>query len=183
MPMIKSFYSHAEDSDLFLKVKQNDVKAFEELYNRYWPVLVNAAYKRLNSREKAEDIVQNIFIDLYQRRSVIELTTAISAYLKQALKFKVLNEYRSQLIKTKYQKELFFSNVCKNDFAETLDAKELEEKITGIVNELPEKCKQVFMLSRKENLSNKDISMALNISVSTVEKHITKALRTVRCAI
>ncbi len=180
MLITKLSYSQSLDSDLFLLVKQNDVKAFEELYNRYWPKLVNTAFKKLNSREKAEDIVQNIFINIYQRRTTIDLTISLSAYLNKALKFKVLNEYRSENIINKYQKHLFFNRGCKNDLANELEAKELEAKIHSILNGLPEKCNQVFNLSRKGNLSNRDISLCLNITVSTVEKHISKALKALR---
>jgi len=176
----REFYSPLPDYDLFTLVKQDDVEAFEELYRRHWPELVNSAYKRLDCREKAEDIIQNIFIDLYQRRATIELTVSIKAYLSQALKFRVLNEYRAATIRTNYQKSLFFSDVCKNDFAGKLEAKELEVKIHKVLNELPEKCKQVFILSRRENMSNREISSGLNISVSTVEKHISKALKSLR---
>jgi RNA polymerase sigma-70 factor (family 1) len=182
MLLTKLFYEEGHDPDLFLLVKQNDVKAFEELYNRYWPALVNTAYKKLSSREKAEDIVQNIFIDIYQRRTTIELTISLKAYLNQALKFKILNEYRAKNISSKYQKHLFFNPDCKNDLANALEAKELELEINTILNELPEKCKQVFLLSRKESLSNRNISARLNITVSTVEKHIGKALKTLRNA-
>ena len=180
MLLSKLFYSQGLDADLFLLVKQDDVKAFEELYRRYWPYLVNTAYKRLNSKEKSEDIVQNIFIDIYQRRSTINLTISLRAYLSQALKFKILNEYRSDLITTKYQQHVFASSGCKNDFANPLEIKELETKINSLLGELPEKCKHVFLLSRKEHLSNKDISVTLNITVSTVEKHISKALKALR---
>ena len=158
-------------------VQQNDTKAFEELYKRYWPVLVNSAYKRLNSKEKAEDIVQNIFIDIYRRRAKIELTNSLKAFLYQALKFKVLNAYRSEAISNKYQNHIFLGPACKNDLANELEAKELEANINTTLNLLPEKCRQVFLLSRKDNLSNKDVSIRLSITISTVEKHITKALK------
>jgi RNA polymerase sigma-70 factor (ECF subfamily) len=177
----KSPYTELSDCELFSLVKQDDIRAFEALYKRYWSLLVNAAYKRLDSQEKAEDIIQNIFIDLYQRRASIELTLSLTAYLHQALKFRVLNEYRSESIRIKYQKSLFLNLVCKNDFSDHLEAKELGLRINKVVNDLPEKCRQVFLLSRKENLSNKDISSSLNISVSTVEKHISKALKVLRC--
>lgn len=176
----KLFYSQELDRDLFLLVKKNDIKAFEELYKRYWPCLVNTACKKLNSKERAEDIVQNIFIDIYQRREKIELNISLKTYLNQALKFKVLNEYRSEVISHKYRKYLFFGPDCKTDLANLVETKELEIEIYTILNELPEKCRQVFLLSRKENLSNRDISVTLNITVSTVEKHISKALKTLR---
>lgn len=180
MLLTKPTYCKEHDANLLLLTKNGDVKAFAELYSRYWAVLVNAAYKRLNVREKAEDIVQNIFADLYNRRASIQLTLSLKAYLYQAVKFRVLNEYRSELIRIKYQKTLFFSSGCKNDFANNLEAKELEAKFQSALNNLPQKCKQVFILSRRENLSNKDISISLNITVSTVEKHISKALKLLR---
>ena len=180
MLLPKSFYSQELDRDLFLLVKKNDVKAFEELYKRHWPGLVNIACKKLNSKERAEDIVQNIFIDIYQRREKIDLAISLKNYLNQALKFKVLNEYRSEIISNKYQKFVFFGTACKTDLANLVEAKELEMEIYTLLNGLPAKCRQVFLLSRKENLSNRDISITLNITVSTVEKHISKALKTLR---
>src|SRR5687768_15692546 len=179
----KFLYSQYTDEELFELMKKDDKAAFRELYQRFWAVLVNTAYKRLDAIEKAEDIVQTIFIDLYQRRESIELTHSLKAYLNQALKFKVLNEFRSEALKERYRRNLFFYDVCKNVLAENLEAKELNVKIHKILNGLPEKCRQVFLLSRKENKSNTDISRDLNISVSTVEKHIGKALKTFRCQI
>jgi RNA polymerase sigma-70 factor (family 1) len=183
MPSQKQLYPQAGDFDLFTLVKASDERAFEELYNRHWPILFSIACKRLDSREKAEDIVQNIFIDLYRRRTTIDLAISLSAYLRQALKFKIINEYRSAFNRNKYQKSLFLKNHCKIDFSDPLEAKDLEMKINMILNRLPEKCKQAFLLSRKENLSYKDISIGLCITVSTVEKHISKALKTLRCQI
>jgi len=179
----KVFYSQRTDEELFQLIKENDTTAFRELYQRYWPALVNKAYKRLDIIEKAEDIVQTIFIDLYQRRESIEFAHSFKAYLYQALKFRVLNEFRDQAQKEKYRKSGFFYDACKIDLANHLEAKELEVKIQKIVNGLPEKCRQIFLLSRKENKSNADISRDLNISVSTVEKHIGRALKTFRCQI
>ena len=183
MQVTRSIYSQADDSVLFTWVKQSDVKAFRELYNRYWSLLVSSAYKRLHSKENGEDIVQNIFIDLYNRRAAIELTTSLKAYLHQALRYRVFNEHRSELIRNKHQKSHFFSHHCKIEFFIPLERKELEAKINTILQKLPERCQQVFLLSRKENLSNKDISILLNITISTVEKHISRALYTLRSQI
>ncbi len=120
MLLTKLFYSQKLDAELFHLFKKDDVKAFEELYNRYWPGLVNKAYKRINCREKAEAIVQYIFVDIYQRRTTIDLTISIVAYLNQALKFKILNEYQSEIILTKNENHSFFNPGCKNDLANQL---------------------------------------------------------------
>ena len=183
MPSKHPSYPDAGDFDLFSLVKGNDEKAFEALYKRHWPILLNIACKRLNSKEKAEDIVQNIFIDLYRRRTTIEFTSSLRAYLLQALKFRVINEYRYASNRNNYRRSLFFGENCKIDFANPLEAKDLELKINMVLDRLPEKCRTVFLLSRKENLSYKDISAGLSMPVSTVEKHISRALKTLRCQI
>ena len=177
MLMSKSLYQQFSDEQLFLYIKNDDQLALKELYDRYWSYLLDSAYKSLQSIDKAEDVVQDIFISLYQRRKAIDLEVSLKAYLCKALKFKILNEIRSQLVRETYQKTVFFETSCKNDFATQYETKELKNIIDRSVEQLPEKCKQAFLLSRQENLSYKDISGELSISVSTVEKHISKALR------
>lgn len=180
MPGTVSLYGQLSDSELFNLTKQDNMQAFEALYQRHWPGLVDAAYKRLQSRQKSEDIVQEIFINLYEKREFLEIIISIKAYMHQALKFKVLNEFRAEGIRSAYATSFFLNNVCKNDFAPYLEVKELNREIEKTLENLPEKCRQVFLLSRKENLSNKEIANELKISVSTVEKHIGKALKALK---
>lgn len=180
MPETYLLYSNMSDLQLFKLVKQDDRKAFEEIYSRHWAGLMNAAYRRLQSRQKAEDIIQDIFISLYQKRHTLDISISLKAYLYQALKFKILNVLRDEFNRAACQKDLFLKSGSKNDSAEYLEARDLNRRITRVLSILPEKCRHVFLLSRQENLSNKDISADLNISVSTVEKHIVKALKILR---
>ena len=180
MPATNLPYSSLSDLQLFQLVKQDKTYAFEELYQRHWTGMMNTAYRRLQSRQKSEDIVQDIFISLYQKRYTLELTTSLKAYLNQAIKFKILNIFRDEFIRTSFRREAFFMQVCKNDSANLIEEKDLKEKVGKILGSLPEKCRQVYMMSRDQNLSNKDISASLRISVSTVEKHIVKALKIMR---
>ncbi|NTS42584.1 RNA polymerase sigma-70 factor [Flavisolibacter sp. BT320] len=178
-----SRYVSLSDAELFrMTQKENDAHAYEVIYYRYWPKLMDAAYKRLSSRQKAEDIVQELFINFYQRRTQIEITNSIQSYLNQALKYRILNEYRSANTHHAYI-QFFLNTVCKNDLAIPLETKELVQKVEQVLAALPEKCRQVYVLSRKENLSNKEIGERLHISVSTVEKHIVKALKALRHSI
>lgn len=176
-------YKTLSDQQLFLLVKEDDCRAFEELYSRHWFPLVDAAYRRLQSEQKAEDLVQDLFMSLYQKRHTLEFTVSLQAYLHQALKYKVLNEFRSENTRQTYTKSLFFSEVSKNDLANELDAKELRRKIEIVLESLPDKCRKVFILSRNGNCSNRDISQKLAISLSTVEKHIGKALKALRSSL
>lgn len=171
-------YDQFSDSELMGLVKEDDNKAFGEIYNRYRDFLIQSALRHFQSEQKAEDLVQEIFISLYNRRNEFELTVSFRAYLSQALKFKILNETRSQLVRDAYQRNFQY----KYAYAGTkvyyaYETKELATNINRSINLLPEKCKRAFLLSRSEDLSYKDISGHLNISVSTVEKHIIKALK------
>lgn len=180
MPKPDSSYLSLTDAELFRLVQgEDDRKAYEILYYRYWPKLIETAYKRLSSRQKAEDLVQELFINIYQRRTKIAFTNSLQSYLNQALKYKILNEYRSENIHQTYTR-FFLNDNCKNVLANSLETKELAAKISAVLDTLPPKCRQVFMLSRKEETSNKEIAQKLNISVSTVEKHIVKALKILR---
>lgn len=173
-------YLALSDAELFRMTKQeNDTRAYEILYYRYWPKLIDAAYKRLASKQKAEDLVQELFINVYQRREQIVFTNSLQSYLSQALKYRILNEYRAATTRNAYN-SFFLNAICKNDFANPLEVKELSQQIESVLSSLPEKCRQVFLLSRKEKLSNKEIADRLNISTSTVEKHIVKALKVLR---
>lgn len=173
-------YLSLSDAELFRMTQQeDDTKAYEILYYRYWPKLIDAAYKRVTSRQAAEDLVQELFISVYQRRTQIEFTSSLHAYLSQALKYKILNEYRAASTRNAYS-HFFLNTVCKNDFANPVEAKELAKQIDTVLSSLPEKCRQVFILSRKDKFSNKEIAEQMKISVSTVEKHIVKALKILR---
>lgn len=172
-------YQQLSDNDLFDLVKQDDNKAFEEIYTRYWNFLTLSASIHLQSKQKAEDVVQEIFISFYNRRYAIEFSVSLRAYLCKALKFKIMNESRSQIVRDTYQKAVHYEYSYANyDSAYHLcETKELEHNINRSIGFLPEKCRQAFLLSRAEDLSYKDISGHMGISVSTVEKHISKALR------
>jgi RNA polymerase sigma-70 factor (family 1) len=180
MPETTLLLDELSDAELFQLTKRENIRAFEVLYRRHWAHLINAAYKRLQSRQRAEDIVQELFITLYQKRNFLEITVSLKAYLSQALKYRVLNEFRAEGIRSTHVKSLFLSDECKNDFVEGLEAKELHKLIEASLAGLPEKCRQVFLLSRREHMSNKEISNELNISVSTVEKHVGRALKTLK---
>lgn len=180
MPFLNQTHRCLSDIELFRLVKSGDRNAFEALYERHWPELVAAAYKKLQSFQRAEDIVQDLFVHFYQRRHVVEFTVSMRAYLHRALKYRIINEFRSDSVRTAYKERTLFYTDCKNDSFDELELKELSRRIELIAASLPEKCKEVFVLSRAQYLSNKAISSDLRISVSTVEKHIGKALKLFR---
>lgn len=171
-------FRHLDDAAL-VELAKNDACAFAEIYQRYYPVLLRIAIKQLGVKELAEDLVQEIFVSLYQKLDILKISCSIKAYLNKAIRFKIMNEYRSKSVRLRYCKNVFSYGNCKNDFS-SLEVKELSKKLDSVWEQLPKKCRQVFLLSRFEGLSQKDISRKLDISLSTVEKHIGKALKIFR---
>ncbi|PSL48310.1 RNA polymerase sigma-70 factor (ECF subfamily) [Chitinophaga niastensis] len=175
-------YASATDSDLFQLLKEEDVAAFEAIYDRYFIRLLNIAYKRMENKEDALEVVQDVFIRLYAKRAQIENTDYLFAYLQTLLKHGMIDRFRQHLVQQKQyaaiKEQVQTHTVHAAD--QQIDSKKLEEKIHYIINSLPEKCKEAFILSRMQYLSHQAIATKMSISVSTVEKHIVKALQQLR---
>jgi len=179
MVKLGNYYSTLQDEELFKMFQNGESRAFDEIYRRYRDILTAMAGKMLESKQMAEDIVQEIFLSLYNRRAQIEIQVSLRAYLMKSMKFKILNEFRSSGIRNAYKKQVdlyrnvSYSHSCHYD----CELKDLTSNIELTINTLPNKCRTAFLLSRTEDLSYKDISGFMGISISTVEKHISKALR------
>src|SRR5690606_35271088 len=133
---------------------RQDPKAFEQIYSKYFPLLYKIAYKKLGTNHLAEDLVQEIFVALYQKLDRLEISCSLRAYLNKAIRFKIMNEYRAKAVRVQYSKTVFSMPVCKNDFS-SLEIKELSHKLDRVYSRLPKKCRLVFTLSRKEGMSQK----------------------------
>jgi RNA polymerase sigma-70 factor (family 1) len=169
-------YGKLSDQELTALLKEGNHAAFKELYDRYWVTMINVAHKRLDSIDAAQEVVQDLFVTLFLKRDTLDIRTTLEGYLKTALKRKVLNTYRSLHIHNKYLDTILQDNKVEHATADqSLQTKELSLKVSQATSKMPEKCREVFLLSRVENLSNKSIAEKLGISVSTVEKHISKA--------
>jgi RNA polymerase sigma-70 factor (family 1) len=166
---------------LFLLQSRDDYEAFTEIYHRYWKILLNTAYQRLRTPEACEEIVQEVFLALFIRRKELVVTTSLEAWLKTALKYKVYNIYRSQQLHLQHLQEI----IKRTDISplmpdEVVSLKEIKNRIRMAAGRLPDKCREVFLLSRFEHLTQQEIAERLGISVSTVKKHLTKALTCLR---
>lgn len=165
------------DADLIAQLRLGDENAFTEIYRRYWEVLLNTAYQRLRSKEDAEEVVQEIFVNLYFRRNEIDPKSTLEAYLKTALKFKVIDTYRLQQLHYKHIDNLIAeTNLSPVLPDHQLESKEFKTLILSACSKLPEKCREVFMMFRFEELSHQEIARRAEISVNTVKKHLHKAM-------
>lgn len=149
--------------------------ALKELYNRYWEALYIHALKVLGDEKASEDVVQEVFIDLWEKGKFGQIEN-LSAYLYKAVKYKTLMALRKNRITEKHLALLKEISPKQTD-DRTLQVQELREEITNHLAHLPPRCQEVFYKSRFEHLRNEEIAEQLNISKRTVETHISHALR------
>ena len=156
----------------------DDTAFLEQVYRHYWSKLYIYAFNVLREKEICEDIVQEIFVDLWTKRREVEIIN-LNAYLFQSVKYKIFNQLR----RNKYKRQLLSQlNAINGQYQidELYEKKELGTIIKKVISELPEQRKLIFQLSRIDGLSNNEISEILNISVQTVKNQISKSLRFIR---
>lgn len=166
------------DNQLIDLLRIGDEPAFAEIYNRYCKPLFDTAYSIIQDEDVAKDIVQNVFISLWQRREVSDIQS-LRPYLQQAARFLVLKAIRAN------QTDLRFYDRVKEITSEILNDdplvyKEQQMLIQNLLSSLPENCRETFRLSREEGYTYKQIASHLNISEKAVEKRMSKSLRHIR---
>lgn len=140
--------------------------------------------QKTGDRETAKEMVQDTFINLYSHKASVLEIRSVRAYLYVILKNKILNHYRKESARKKYQ--LYLSATfgeLDNSTELNIQSREIERQLDEEIEKLPPKCRAVFKLSRKEHLSNKDIASQLGISENTVEQHMRKAIRDLRSSL
>ncbi len=165
------------DELLFEQMVQGSEQAYYDLFDRHWERLYAIAWRLLNDSEAAKDVVQEVFLNLWERRSTLEVQNA-AAYLSRAAKFKALNHLRDH--PSDRLRSLEEAVEQSTGESAPLDLSDLQLELSDALNGLPERCRQVFLLSREEQLSNQEIAEQLNLSQRTVETHISNALKHLR---
>lgn len=168
------------DDILMNSIRQDDAGAFEAVYNKYAAQLFHAAHAILKDRETCEDIIQELFTDLWTKRHKLAIRN-LKAYLFTATKNNVLMSIRSGKVKIDITEleQLVEGSAASDGVME----KELLQCIDRNVAQLPQKCRTIFILSREEKLSHKEIASQLNISCKTVENQMTIALKRLRSSL
>lgn len=173
---------HASDEQLLQQMAGGDRQTFTLVYRRYWEDLFITASKVLRGKEEAADVVQDVFLSLWNRRNELNLQGSLAAYLHTSVRYKCIHYIEKNITRRDYLvqlAEVAISSSSPN--AEiNLQLKEMQQIINKAVAKMPPKMQEVYKLSRQEHLSYKEISDCMSISVETVKKHIQHALRLIR---
>ncbi|PUZ29391.1 hypothetical protein DCC81_08065 [Chitinophaga parva] len=169
------------DLALVAGMKAHHHPSYEALYNKYaGPLFVFAAGK-LHSREVAEELVHDVFIRLWEKRAQLDIQTHVGAYLFRMMRNEILQYLRSARNTQPFIDEMLALEVSAGGASDAIiAAREMETQLQGIINSLPEKCREIFILSREQDLSIKEIASQLDVAEQTVKNQLTKALSVLR---
>lgn len=171
------------DKALLDRLANSDQAAFKALYKRYWQRCYLQALRRSGDASLAEDITQNVFVTLWEKRKSAEIRN-VAAYLFNAVRFRFIAYLKTQMHADTYLTQALQRRPDLNNSVETaLGVKELQEAIDQGVAMMSPKTKAVYTLSRNEHYSVKEIATKLNLSEKAVEYHITQSLKTLRFAL
>lgn len=165
------------DDQLVDLIKLDDEAAFQRIYDKYVARLYASAYNLLRDQIASEEIVQELFIQLWIKRHELEIDN-LNSYLYMSVRNRVLMGLRKKKLELDNAALEFLESNYSSDTL--IREKQMNQEIDQAIQELPDKCREIFILSRKEQLSNREIAELMNISVKTVENHITKALHKLR---
>lgn len=158
-----------------------DLKSFESIFREYYRMLCSYAYRFVNDSDTAEEIVQELFFRLWEKRSELQITSSMKSYLFSAVHNRCLKFIEHRNVEAKYKNYyLLHGSEIDNGQQHSSNVKELQGIIERTLDSLPERCSRIFRLNRFEGLKYNEIAIKLSISVKTVEANMGKALKLLR---
>jgi RNA polymerase sigma-70 factor (family 1) len=177
---MKEFFSYT-DEELMLEIKADNMLAFDILYKKYSKRLYKFAFSILKSNEESENIIQDVFLNLWENRQKVDKDSSVKYYV-----FTIVHNSAISLIRKKARTTQFIEylklqqNLNQEPVNVEYEYNELKERLDLIVNHLPLRQKEVYILHNVEGLKYQEIAKRLNISENTIENHMSRALRTIR---
>jgi RNA polymerase sigma-70 factor (ECF subfamily) len=163
-------------------LRQGDETALRSIFDHHYPLLLGDIYRYIQDEDTCKDLAQEVFVELWRKSTTLTIHTSLRAYLRKAAINRALNfikvNRRTQLESADNWQEQ--PDLSQQDIQLKNDQDKLEQALHQAIQQLPEKCRLVFSLSRFEKLSHKEIAEKLGISVKTIENQITKAMRLLR---
>ncbi len=169
-----------DEKALFEEIKNSNIQAFESLFHQYYGYLCLYAAKILNNPETAEEIVQDFFVRLWEKREQLSIDSSIKNYLFRSIKNLCINFIQHDKVKARHAQMVISETENITAYDEQFIEPDLAEKIEESIQSLPEKRREIFRLSREEGLKYREIAERLNVSVKTVETQMSLAIKTLR---
>ncbi len=177
-------YENEHPDDYILKLlPTRDGEAMELMFKKYFAFLCQTIVRVLKDGHTSEDLAQEVLMEVWRRRADLHVNTSLKAYLRRSAVNKTLNYIRDRKIRWDDEDKLITLPNKSEDIVSGLEGQDLEKTIHAAIDELPERCRLVFTLSRFEEMGNQQIAEELGISIKTVENQMTKALKVLREAI
>lgn len=155
----------------------NTAEGFELVYKTYSNKMYKIGYAKTGSKDITSEIIQDIFKSVWERKNTLRINVSVENYLMRALKFKIIDHYRSATVVRRGKREILENYVDRTHTTEEdIAYNELKEKVDCAVDKLSSKCKKVYQLSREQGYSNKQIAEDLLISERAVAYHISNAM-------
>lgn len=171
--------ANQDNKALLQSLKEGDAAAFNTIYDLYWKKLYYVAHLKLQDQDAAEDIVQDVFLILWKKRTDLEIK-CLSTYLAAMVRYAIYR-YLAASKGSRMRETVFHDEQDKYfDAVGTAENKSALDRILKLSNQLPDQCRLVFQYSKLHDLSLSEVSKKLNISQKTVEAHLTKALKIIR---
>jgi RNA polymerase sigma-70 factor (ECF subfamily) len=162
-------------------LKSGNVKVYEALFRQLYKPLCQYANAILHDQDEAEDMTQKAFCKLWEQREKLEIQSSIKSYLYRMVHNLCLNKIKQWQTRAEHHEWIAHNSVSAgNNVEHTIAYKELNNSVDAAIAELPERCRQVFLLSRMQHLSYAEIALEMKISPNTVETQMVKALKTLR---
>lgn len=169
-----------QDKEVIHQFRSGNEDAFEQIFHAYYKALVHYAKTILKDMDDSEDIVQQVFVSVWEKRLKIEIHTSLRALLYKSVHNACLNKIKQQQVRSGYAKEVIQLHNEQGITQDSIQQKELQHKIEAAMDMMPEQCAKIFKMSRFEQMKYQEIAEALNLSVKTIENQMGKALKIMR---
>lgn len=169
------------DTQILTAIGQGNERIFEQVFRKYYAGLCSYGRSMLRDADEAEEIVQNVFVGIWEKRESIEITQSLKSYLYRAVHNHCLNRIKHQKVRDEHQQyALYYQETSHELVSQTLEKNELEQQLSKAIEKLPEQCRIIFKMSRFEELKYQEIADKMGLSIKTIENQIGKALKVLR---
>jgi RNA polymerase sigma-70 factor, ECF subfamily len=168
------------DKELIASSRQGSQEAFRLLFEKYWNDLFKIAIKRVESTEDVKDILQEVFVSFWNNIHTVQVNDSLGGYLYVTLRNKILNYYEKQARLKTIASQTFTSVESENQAWINLQTRELRQYVSAQLNTMPLQMRNIYLLSREEQLTNAEIAVLMGLAPQTVKNQLYRALRRIR---